>query len=179
MLRASLIAAGLLVTEARGWIVSPASILFADTSRSATEVEQFEVQMWRLINHDRLAPSSAGETKGRANPLAWDARLAAVARQHSEEMAAKGFFSHQGADGSAPNVRVARAGIHCHASGENIAKYSDVAQAEAAFMDEPRFQYNHRSNILDPEYTHVGVGIAKGADGMLYITQEFAGLYSN
>jgi uncharacterized protein YkwD len=43
-------------------------------------------------------------------------------------------------------------------------------------MNEPRFQPNHRANILNPDYTHVGVGIAKGADGMFYITQEFAQL---
>ena len=43
-------------------------------------------------------------------------------------------------------------------------------------MNEPRFQqHNHRGNILSLEYTHVGIGIVKGPDGMLYITQEFAG----
>jgi uncharacterized protein YkwD len=83
-------------------------------------------------------------------------------------------------DGSLPYVRISQAGIHCRASAENIAKYSDIAdiaQAEATFMDEPKFQQNHRSNILNTEYTHVGVGISKGPDGMIYITQEFAGLY--
>ena len=40
-------------------------------------------------------------------------------------------------------------------------------------MNEPRFGYNHRSNILDPKYTDVGVGIVKAPDGRYYITQEF------
>lgn len=132
--------------------------------------------MWRLINSDRSDSSHVEETRGRAHPLLWDSRLAAVARQHSEEMAEKGFFSHQGMDGSLPYIRVMRAGIHFRATGENIAKYPDVAQAEAAFMDEPKFQENHRGNILNPTYTHVGVGIARSPDGLLYITQEFADL---
>lgn len=132
--------------------------------------------MLDLINGDRIAPSSLSETKGRAHPLQWDAKLAAVARAHSEEMARKGYFSHQGLDGSMPALRVSRAGIQWRSTGENIAKSSDVFQAEAIFMNEPKFQRNHRGNILSQNYTHVGVGIAKAPDGSLYITQEFAEL---
>jgi uncharacterized protein YkwD len=175
--RASLFAAALLLAAATSSIGIPAKSLFADTSQPATQLEQSEIQMWRLINNDRTASPNASETRGRANPLVWDARLAAVARQHSEEMAENGFFSHQGLDGSLPYVRVSKAGIRWRASAENIAKYSDVAQAEAGFMNEPKFQHNHRGNILNPEYTHVGVGIARGPDGMLYITQEFADVF--
>jgi len=139
-----------------------------------TDLDPAEVEMWQLVNQDRSAVSSADETKGRARPLQWDARLATVARTHSREMATDGFFSHQGADGSPPWVRISRVGVHWLASGENIAKFPEVREAEAAFMNEPKFQPNHRANILNPDYTHVGVGIVKGPDGMLYITQEFA-----
>jgi len=132
--------------------------------------------MWKLINRDRSDVSCEDETKGRARILQWDARLAAVARAHSEEMASKGFFGHAGADGSLPDVRISRAGIQWQASGENIAKFPNVSDAEAALMHEPKFQPNHRANILNPDFTHVGVGIARGRDGMLYITQEFAQL---
>jgi len=136
--------------------------------------DQLEVQMLDLVNHDRTDPSVAQETKGRARPLQWDGRLAEVARLHSEEMAREGFFGHEGMDGSQPSNRVTRAGIQWRSTGENIAKCRDVAEAEAIFMDEPKFQQNHRGNILNPAYTHIGVGIARGPDGTLYITQEFA-----
>jgi uncharacterized protein YkwD len=132
--------------------------------------------MWDMINADRTAPSSLDETKGRARPLQWDDRLAAVARAHSEDMARNGFFSHQGSDGSNPALRTTKAGIQWRCTGENIAEVSDVAQAEQLFMNEPKFQENHRANILNTEYTRVGVGIARGRDGALYITQEFAEL---
>jgi uncharacterized protein YkwD len=135
-----------------------------------------ELRMWQLINQDRSSVSCVDETKGRSRPLQWDVRLAAVAREHSQEMASIGFFGHQGADGSFPDVRISRVGLRWRASGENIAKYPDIAAAEAAFMNEPKFQPNHRANILNPDYTHVGVGVVRGADGMFYITQEFAQL---
>ena len=136
--------------------------------------DQLEVQMLDLVNRDRTDPSTVQETKGRARPLQWDGRLAEVARLHSEEMAREGFFGHEGMDGSDPANRVTRAGVQWRSTGENIAKCRDVAEAEAIFMDEPKFQQNHRGNILNPSYTHIGVGIARGPDGTLYITQEFA-----
>ena len=51
--------------------------------------------------------------------------------------------------------------------------------AEAAFMNEPRFQHNHRANILNANYTDVGIGIVQGANGSLYITQDFVKLPAN
>jgi uncharacterized protein YkwD len=135
-----------------------------------------ELQMWEMINADRTAPSTMEETKGQARPLEWDDKLAEVARQHSEDMAQNEFFSHTGSDGSSPALRTSKAGIQWRRTGENIAKVQDVPQAERLFMDEPKFQQNHRANILKPEYTRVGVGIARGRDGALYITQEFAEL---
>jgi uncharacterized protein YkwD len=133
-----------------------------------------ELQMLDLINRDRLAASSMEEMRGRGYPLQWDAKLAAVAQAHSEEMARSGSFSHMGLDGSTPAVRVSLAGIQWRSTGENIAMIGSIFEAETAFMNEPKFERNHRANILNPNYTRAGVGIARGADGSLYITQEFA-----
>ena len=143
----------------------------------ATVPEQLGLQMREMINRDRSATASFEETKGRARPLVWDERLAAVARAHSEDMASNGFFSHEGSDGSLPDARVSREGIQWRAVGENIAKSRDIEQAEEAFMNEPKFKQNHRANILNPNYTRVGIGIVKGPDGTLYITQDFAQLW--
>ncbi|MFY9529419.1 MAG: CAP domain-containing protein [Candidatus Acidiferrales bacterium] len=140
------------------------------------KLKQLELQMWELINHDRTAPSCMEETQGRARPLQWDGRLAAVARAHSREMVSNRYFSHESTDGRLPAVRISRAGIQWRSIGENIAQSRDIAGAEVAFMNEPKFKQNHRGNILNPNYTHVGVGIAEGPDGTLYITQDFVQL---
>jgi uncharacterized protein YkwD len=137
---------------------------------------QLELQMWELINRDRADQSYSSETRGRAPALQWDDRLAAVARMHSEEMARYGYLSHEGADGSSPARRVSTAGIKWLSSGENIANCGGVSEAESLFMNEPKLQQNHRWNILNVNYTHVGVGVARALDGSLYITQEFAQL---
>jgi uncharacterized protein YkwD len=137
---------------------------------------RLDLQMWDLINQDRADRFYSPETRGRAPALQWDDRLAEVARMHSEEMARNGFFSHEGADGSSPARRVSMAGIRWISTGENIANCSSVSEAESLFMNEPKFQQNHRWNILNVNYTHVGVGVARARDGSLYITQEFAQL---
>ena len=135
-----------------------------------------EAELLDLMNHDRTAMENIQETRGRAYPLRWDQRLAAVAKAHSEDMARSGSLSHAGADGSAPWQRVSYSGIQWLSTGENVARVRDAAEAEELFMDEPKFQQNHRSNILNPNYTHVGVGVARDSEGTLYITADFAQL---
>ena len=129
--------------------------------------------MWGLVNKDRSRPGSFAETGGQAHPLKWNARLAAVARAHSLNMLKQHSFSHSDPDGTTFSERIKRAGIPWQASGENIAIYDTVERAESAFMNEPRFQQNHRGNILNASYTDVGIGVVAAPDGSLYITQDF------
>jgi uncharacterized protein YkwD len=160
--------------------LAPTSSLSSQTVPQSADFSyrtgQLELQMWELINRDRANQSYSRETRGRAPALRWDDRLAAVARMHSEEMARNRYFSHEGADGSSPARRVSTAGIKWLSTGENIANCGGVSEAESLFMNEPKFQQNHRWNILNVHYTHVGVGVARALDGSLYITQEFAQL---
>jgi uncharacterized protein YkwD len=160
-------------------LVPPSSLSSQTVAQRASfpyRTAQRELQMWELINRDRADQSYSSETRGRAPALQWDDRLAAVARMHSEEMARNGYFSHEGADGSSPARRVSMAGIKWHSTGENIANCRGISEAESLFMNEPKFQQNHRWNILNVNYTHVGVGVARASDGSLYVTQEFAQL---
>lgn len=134
-----------------------------------------ERQMWALVNQDRLDPANAAETRGgHAQPLRWNQRLAEVARAHSRDMMEQGFFDHVDPQGRTPAARIKAAGIPWRALGENIATNGGGAEAaEAAFMNEPRFQKNHRSNILNTKYSDVGIGIVQDRRGRYYITQDF------
>jgi uncharacterized protein YkwD len=129
--------------------------------------------MLLLVNRDRADPANDPETSGRALPLRWNDRLAAVARAHSLDMLNQGYFSHQDRQGGSVATRIEAAGMKWQEVGENIAIYGSVARAETAFMSEPRFSKNHRANILNPEFTEVGIGIVQAPNGSLYITQDF------
>jgi uncharacterized protein YkwD len=138
-------------------------------------METMAKQMLVLVNRDREDPANAAETRGRARPLRWNKELAAVALAHSRDMLRRRYFDHVDRDGRTPTDRINAAGIPWRALAENIAMNQTVAGAEEDLMDEPRFQQNHRGNILDPAYTAVGIGIVQAPNGDLYITQDFVG----
>jgi uncharacterized protein YkwD len=154
--------------------ISASAHLAPGTSDAATcELEQ---EMLNLVNEDRVSASNVAETGRRAQPLVWDERLAEVARSRSEDMIARGYFGHVNPGGVTPDLLLTSAGIRWQAMAENIVIRTTVERGEAAFMDEPRFQPNHRSAILNPQFTHVGIGVIRAPNGELYITQEFARL---
>jgi len=112
-------------------------------------------------------------------PLTMDPDLRAVARAHSQDMVDRDFFSHVNPDGLDPFDRMLNAGITYLSAGENIAYvygYPDpVATAIAGWMQSP----GHRQNILNPSFTHTGLGIAEKAPGEYYLTQVFASFTGN
>lgn len=129
-----------------------------------------EAEMLRLVNQARA--EGGAEARG-ARPLLWDAGAAQVARAHCHDMIRRGFFDHVNPDGAGPADRLREAGVPFTACGENLALHPSVPGAHAAFMDEPPNEQNHRGNILQPAFTHVGIGVVGGQDGMLFIAEEF------
>ncbi|OGJ42491.1 hypothetical protein A3B60_01215 [Candidatus Peregrinibacteria bacterium RIFCSPLOWO2_01_FULL_39_12] len=94
--------------------------------------------------------------------------LDSVAQGHAEDMAANNYFSHTDSKGLSPDDRRLAAGIKTYIS-ENLAKDTSVEGAHYGLLRSG----THRQNILDPEWTRVGLGI-KEKDGYLYIVQEFS-----
>ncbi|MFN8006421.1 MAG: CAP domain-containing protein [Terriglobia bacterium] len=146
------------------------------TGVTSKRMAALEKQMLEMVNRDRLSPTTFAETNGRAKALKWNENLAAVARAHSRQMVEEHFFSHVSPEGKTPSMRITAAGIHWRAFGENLALNQTIADAQAALMNEPRFQNNHRANILNPVFTEIGIGIVQAPDGSLYITQDFVAL---
>jgi len=130
--------------------IPPVSALTAD--------EQLMVDM---INQERIA---AG-----LNPVTADLRLTAVGRAKANDMKVNNYFSHTSPTYGSPWAMMQQVGITVRWAGENISGNKSVPGSMAALMQSP----GHRANILDPRFTHVGVGIAYGsANGNLYV-QEF------
>ena len=110
--------------------------------------ETFEEQVLQLLNRER---SRQGLSALTANPL-----LQEAARNHSADMALQDFFSHTGADGSDFTDRIEDTGFSITGmSGENIAAgYTTPEAVVQGWMDSP----GHRENILNPEFTQIGIG---------------------
>jgi len=54
--------------------------------------------------------------------------------------------------------------------GENLSKHATIDYSLGDLM----VSTGHRANLLSERFTLIGIGIARGSDGFLYITQEFA-----
>jgi uncharacterized protein YkwD len=87
--------------------------------------------------------------------LTWDDRAAAVALAHSQDMEARGYFSHTTPEGLSPFDRMRAAGITFTAAAENIAwGYASAGAVYQGWMSSP----GHRANLENAVYTHHGVG---------------------
>src|SRR5947199_368529 len=86
--------------------------LFAQNARPEVRLPDLEQRIYQLINVQRQANDRA--------PLAWDDALANMARAHSEDMAARGYFKHVNPEGLTPMKRAQAAGYMCNFIGENI-----------------------------------------------------------
>jgi uncharacterized protein YkwD len=126
--------------------------------------------------------------------LVLDSALSQISQDHSDDMAENDYFSHINLDGETPTDRAIAAdynvvkylgdGYYSTGIGENIAKMptgnvigigyvSDDAESIAkAIVDAWMDSDGHRANILNSQYTNIGIGVA--FDGTYYIaTQNF------
>ncbi len=104
------------------------------------------------------------------SPLAVDMRLVQSARMKSQDMIDKGYFDHNSPTYGAPWNLMERVGVRFTAAGENLAGASSVDMAFNLWMNSA----GHRANILNPSWTHIGVGIVDGGPYGKMFTQHFA-----
>jgi len=152
--------------------------------------DRLEKAIHALINRERAA-------KG-LQPLAWDAKLAVIARGHSGDMAKRAYFAHATPEGANFDARYAKARYNCfvpvgdvvHGGAENIAR-DDVWAKITALGDKKYYDWHsedelarrtvdgwmkspgHRANILTPHWMHEGLGVTVTRDLKLYVTEDF------
>ncbi len=122
---------------------------------------ELEAQMLALVNEER--------TKAGLSPLVADPELTPVARAHSSDMFARGYFSHYTPEGQDPFARMRAANITFRTAGENLALAPTLSIAHTGLMNSP----GHRANILRPQFGRVGIGVMDGGLRGLMISQEF------
>jgi uncharacterized protein YkwD len=132
------------------------------TATKVKEDERAERRMWELLNQERASRGIA--------PVALETGpLREVARAHSRDMFARGYFAHENPDGKSPFDRMREGGVSFRTAGENLAYAPDVEIAHEGLMNSPP----HKKNILDPDFRRVGIGaISAGWRGTMF-TQNF------
>ncbi len=116
--------------------------------------------------------TNAERKKQDVSLLKLSAELSKIARAHSENMARQKKMDHV-LDGKSPFDRIKATGMRYYYAGENVAWGPDNIGMPAV-MDGWMNSEGHRKNILSKDFTEIGIGIARNADGQIYFTQLFA-----
>jgi hypothetical protein len=104
----------------------------------------------------------------RSRAFTVDGELTGIARRWSAKMASENRLEHN------PNL-ANEVTQDWKRLGENVGVGNDPPQIHAAFMNSP----GHRANIVDPDFTRIGVGVARGSDGRVWVTEVFMRLRSD
>lgn len=125
-----------------------------------TENANFVRQVVNLVNQERA--------KAGLSPVTADTSIQAAAQVRAKEI--EKSFSHTRPDGSSFSTALTQQGVTYRGSGENIAwGQKTPEQVMNGWMNSD----GHRANILNKNFTKIGVGYHQNASGTNYWTQLF------
>src|SRR5699024_6132785 len=134
------------------------------------EANKEEQQDQKDKQHAQEGAADKNQTaKQGISPLKADAQLSKVARDKSKDMATNGYFTHNSPTYGSPFDMMKQYGITYRTAGENIAKGQRTPQEVVnGWMNSE----GHRANIMNGEFTHIGVGYVEQGN---HWTQQFIG----
>lgn len=138
-----------------------------DTDKPDTETpddnagtSQFAKEVLKLVNAER--------TKAGLSPLKLDKSVEKAANIRAKEIVSS--FSHTRPNGTSFSTALKESGVKFKGSGENIAWGQKTPKQ---VMDGWMNSKGHRANILNKNFTKIGVGLYQNAKGVNYWTQLF------
>lgn len=120
-----------------------------------------ELKLLHLINQER-AHTGLPE-------LEVDPTLVKLARAKSRDMVSQNYFGHISEQLGTIYDQLAKAEFTYEKVAENLVGAHEASKAHQSLMSSAA----HRSNILGPKYTKVGIGISKGGPYGQMITEIF------
>ncbi|TQR12299.1 CAP domain-containing protein [Psychrobacillus soli] len=132
-----------------------------EQNKENVQVSSTIQQVVDLVNSERA--------KAGLQALQIDTKLTESAQAKSQDMKNKNYFSHTSPTYGSPFDQMKSLGIAYKSAGENIAMgQRSATEVMDAWMKSP----GHKANIMNPSYTHIGVGLS---DSGFYWTQQFIG----
>ena len=159
------------------------------------DLNELEQAIHHLVNQERA--------RKQLSPLSLNPSLSKIARNHSEDMLANEYFSHNSLDGLTPSDRAQRAQFECTiisggsqrtGIGENLLttfSYHSYEVFESNSEESIRYNWKtleelaeetvstwmkskgHRRNLLRSDYIQQGIGAVVGQEQKIFITQNF------
>ncbi|WP_342601001.1 CAP domain-containing protein [Psychrobacillus sp. FSL H8-0483] len=130
-------------------------------NNEAVKVSSVIQQVVDLTNQERA--------KAGLKPLQLDTKLTQSAQAKSQDMKDKNYFDHTSPTYGSPFDQMKAFGVTYSSAAENIAMgQRSATEVMNAWMTSP----GHKANIMNPSYTHIGVGLS---DSGYYWTQQFIG----
>lgn len=120
-----------------------------------------EQRLFELLNQARAAAGLPA--------LQLHSKLVELARLKAQDMVTNNYFSHTSPTYGSPFDMMRAAGLRYTAAGENLAGASSAERAHNALMNSS----GHRANMLNPNYTHVGIGAVVGGPYGIMFVQMF------
>lgn len=143
----------------------------ADETDESDTVQSVTVQAPSLTSSENIMYQlicKLRATKG-LNPLALDTALIDVARIKTRELIDLDYFSHTSPVYGSPQDMLRHFSISFSYMGENIGLNTNAEEAYKAFINSPL----HLDNILNPDFTHIGIGIADKKSDQVIVTLIF------
>lgn len=131
-----------------------------DSAESVSNLEQARNTLLNLINQDRQALGFSS--------LKLDAALSQAAQAHCDDMVQNHFIGHNSPTQGTPQQQAFLFKV-TDLVAQNIAVSRTLKNSQRELMSSP----GHRKTILEPNHSHIGLGVSTGEDGFLYITQLF------
>lgn len=143
-------------------IIKKEELIEIDTLYNHPEREQNALMNYYLVNATRREYGFS--------QLERDNDADAVAYGHSLDMAENNYFDHDAPDGSTLKDRLLNGGVDFRLAGENIAMgHTSPIFSHHSLMNSP----SHRVNILNDDFTHLGVGVEYNSEDIPYYTENY------
>lgn len=136
-----------------------ALVLLAALPRAVSHLAGFAAHLAAVLPAALVEETNAVRVGHNLPVVAYSSTLSRAAQAKAEDMILRGYFSHNSPEGLAPWLWLDQVGYNYQYAGENLAiHFNESVDVVRAWVASPK----HYENLVKPEYTEMGIGVATG-----------------